>query len=175
MLKIFINTWGNYNENGADGGRWVNLPMDEDELEAELESIAEAMGDHDPEFAIHDYEWENYHIRDINELESIHKLNEELQELAELDDYDMEEALAAVEAWGYSLEEAISKQSQGYFILYRNMDLYDVAVELADEMMHCYGNKEVPEIFTRYFDYNAFARDLGFDGYTETDFGVIVE
>ena len=33
MLNIFINTWKNYNENGADGGEWVTLPMKADELE----------------------------------------------------------------------------------------------------------------------------------------------
>ena len=173
MLRILVNTWGNYNTNGADGGKWIDLPMDEDELEETLESIAESMGDHDPEFAIHDYEWENYHIRDISEYESIHKLNEELEELASLQDWEMEEALAAVEAWGYSLEEAISKQSRGYFTLYRNMSLEDVAEELVNE---CYSpDTPTAEFFARYFDYEAFARDLGFDGYTETDFGVICE
>ena len=55
MLNIFVNTWGNYNENGADGGEWITLPMDADDLQAELERIAENMGDQDPEFTIHDY------------------------------------------------------------------------------------------------------------------------
>jgi hypothetical protein len=32
MLKIYLNTWKNYNENGADGGKWIELPADEDEL-----------------------------------------------------------------------------------------------------------------------------------------------
>ena len=36
MLNIFINTWGNYNENGADGGKWIALPMDANELEETL-------------------------------------------------------------------------------------------------------------------------------------------
>ena len=57
MLNIFVNTWGNYNENGADGGEWITLPMDAEELEEVLENIAAAMGDNDPEWAIHDYEW----------------------------------------------------------------------------------------------------------------------
>lgn len=33
MLNIFVNTWGNYNENGADGGEWITLPMEPEELE----------------------------------------------------------------------------------------------------------------------------------------------
>ena len=39
MLNIYVNTWGNYNENGADGGEWITLPMDPAELEEVLENI----------------------------------------------------------------------------------------------------------------------------------------
>ena len=55
MLNIYVNTWGNYNEHGADGGEWLTLPMDADELADALARIAERMGDEDPEWAIHDY------------------------------------------------------------------------------------------------------------------------
>ena len=55
MLNIFVNTWGNYNANGADGGEWITLPMEAEELEEVLNNIAAAMGDKDPEWAIHDY------------------------------------------------------------------------------------------------------------------------
>lgn len=30
-IRIFLNTWKNYNENGADGGFWIDLPCDIDE------------------------------------------------------------------------------------------------------------------------------------------------
>ena len=36
----------------------------------------------------------------------------------------------------------------------------------------CYN---LPEFALRYFDYEAFARDLSFDGYTETKYGVILD
>ena len=49
MLKLFVNTWGNYNENGADGGQWINIPMEEDDLRETLERIAESIGDRDKE------------------------------------------------------------------------------------------------------------------------------
>ena len=45
MLNIYVNTWGNYNENGADGGEWITLPMEPEELEEVLENIAALMGD----------------------------------------------------------------------------------------------------------------------------------
>ena len=61
MLNIYLNTWGNYNENGADGGEWITLPMDEDELAEVMEKIADAMGDEDPEWFVNDYEWTCVH------------------------------------------------------------------------------------------------------------------
>ena len=79
---------------------------------------------------------------------------------------------AAIDAFGYSLEEAIDKQQRGYFTFYAGMTLEEVAEELVNE---CYFTRDTPDIFTRYFDYEAFARDLGFDGYSETEYGVIVE
>lgn len=53
------------------------------------------------------------------------------------------------------------------YTYYAGMTLSDVAYWIVDE---CY---DLPEIAKRYFDYDAFARDLGFDGYSETENGVI--
>ena len=170
MLNIFVNTWGNYNENGADGGEWITLPMDADELEETLNKIAAAMGDNDPEWAIHDYEWTTeIEPREISELESISKLNEELQELDGLDEWNQKEIAAAMEAFGYNFAEAYERQQRGCFIFYAGQDLEEVAEELVNE---CYN---LPEFALRYFDYEAFARDLSFDGYTETAHGVILD
>lgn len=173
MLNIFINTWGNYNENGADGGRWVTLPMDADELAATMDDIATAMGDNDPEFFINDYEYTTeIELDDIGEMDNIIELNERMQELESLDEYEIEEIAAAVEAFGYTFGEAYDRQQRGYFIFYRGQDLSDVAYVLVNE---CYFTKDTPDILTRYFDYDAFARDLSYDGYTETKYGVICD
>lgn len=174
MLNIYVNTWGNYNENGADGGKWITLPMDRDALEAELKKIAAAMGDNDPEWAIHDYEWttEIEELFSVSEHDNITELNGRLQELEELEEWELEEVAAAMEAFSYDFLEAVDRQQRGYFTLYRNMDLTEVAEELVNE---CYFTKDTPDIFARYFDYEAFARDLSFDGYTETKYGVIID
>ena len=170
MLNIFVNTWGNYNENGADGGEWITLPMDAEELKEALNKIAAAMGDHDPEWAIHDYEWTTeIEPREISELESITALNEELQELDGLDEWDQKEIAAAMEAFSYSFQEAYDRQQRGCFIFFADQDLEEVAEEIIND---CY---DLPKFALRYFDYEAFARDLGFDGYTETSHGVILD
>lgn len=171
MLNIFVNTWGNYNENGADGGEWITLPMDEDELEAKMVELAEALGDEDPEYAIHDYEWTGeIELGEVHEMDSIVTWNERCQEAASLKEYELQEIAAAMEAFGYDFAEAMERQQRGCFIFYPDQDLDDVAYELAEEMLH-----GQPEVLTRYFDYEAFARDLGFDGYEETKYGVIFD
>lgn len=173
MLNIFANTWGNYNENGADGGKWITLPMDADALEEELKTIAAAMNDNDPEWAVHDYEWTtDIDLFDVSEYENILTLNEKLQELESLEEWELEEVAAAMEAFSYDFLEAVDRQQRGCFTLYRNMDLTEVAEELVNE---CYFTKDTPDIFTRYFDYEAFGRDLRYDGYTETKYGVIID
>ena len=173
MLNIYVNTWGNYNENGADGGEWITLPMEAGDLEKTLDRIAENMQDFDPEFFINDYEYTTeLELREISEHENITELNAWIGELDSLNEWDQKEIAAAMEAWGYSFEEAMDKQQSGYFTFYPNMDLNEVAEELVNE---CYFTKDTPDILTRYFDYEAFARDLGFDGYEETSLGVIVE
>ena len=170
MLNIFVNTWGNYNTNGADGGEWITLPMDTDKLEEVLENIAEAMGDEDPEWAIHDYEWTTeIEMDEISEYENIHDLNEKCQDICKLEEWESEEIAAAIDAFGYSFDEAMDRQQRGCFIFYPGRDLEEVAEEIIND---CY---DLPEFALRYFDYEAFARDLSFDGYTETKYGVICD
>ena len=169
MLKLFVNTWGNYNENGADGGQWINLPMEEEDLRETLERIAESIGDRDPEWAILDYEWTGIEFGKVSEYDSIIPLNETLTRLSDLESYEQEEVAAAIEAWEYSLEEAIDRQERGCFIFYPGMDMEEVAEELVND---CY---DLPDFALRYFDFAAFARDLRFDGYEETAFGVILD
>ncbi len=170
MLNLFVNTWGNYNENGADGGQWITLPMDPDELQEVLENIAAAMGDHDPEWAIHDYEWESdVELGDVHEMDSIKEWNERCQEAYDLEEWEAEEIAAAMEAYGYTFPEALERQQRGCFIFYPGRDLEEVAEDLINE---CY---DLPEFALRYFDYEAFARDLSYDGYTETKYGVILD
>lgn len=172
MLNLFVNTWGNYNENGADGGQWITLPMDPDELQEVLENIAAAMGDNDPEWAIHDYEWETeIEMDEISEYANIYELNEQCQEIDGLKEWEAEEIAAAIEAYGYTFAEAMERQQRGCFTFYPGQDLEEVAQQLADE---CY-LYNAPEFLARYFDYEMFARDLSFDGYNETKYGVICD
>jgi antirestriction protein len=144
--------------------------MDPDELAEVLENIAETMGDQDPEWAIHDYEWEtDFELGDVHEMDSITDWNDLCNDAYSLEEWEAEEVAAAIEAYGYTFREALERHERGCFIFYQGRDLEEVAEEIIEE---CY---DLPEFALRYFDYEAFARDLSFDGYTETKYGVICD
>lgn len=160
MLKIFVNTWGNYNVNGADGGRWIDLPMDPDDLAEMLESIADAMGDNDPEWTIHDYEWsDSFDGGEISEYANIEELNEYAQQLEDLDKWDLETYAAAVEYWG---REYVDIDDIGDYNLYSDIqDNYDLGYYWAVES-GCYDLSGMGNL-ANYFDYEAFGRDINLE------------
>jgi len=164
MLNIYINTWGNYNKNGADLGEWVTLPMDESDLEAKLEEIAERMNDDDPEYCVHDYEWTTeIEGRKIGENESIIELNEYVQSLDDLDEWEQKVYAAAVEYWG---GEYIDVDDLDEFCLHPSIeDEYDLGYYWAVES-GCYDLGKMGNL-ANYFDYEAFGRDINL----ETDGG----
>ena len=163
-IAIFLNTWGNYNENGADGGHWVNLPCD---LEAEYKKLAAATGERPEEMEpfINDYD-SDINGLDINEYADINELNDLAAELENMDEYDREKLAAYIETQGGTIREAIDHLDRCEY--YSGATLDDLAADFADEML-----RGCPDFVSRYFDYDAFARDLGLDGYTETENGVI--
>ena len=157
MLRIFINTWGNYNENGADGGEWVQLPIDADELDEKMNALAEAMGDLDPEWFINDYEWTiDDSLRKIEENEDIFELNEEMEKLDELDDYEQKILMAAVQVWGY---EYIDIDDLDDYCLYENIETdFDLGYYWIEES-GCYDLNKMGNL-KNYIDYEAFGRDV---------------
>lgn len=165
LISVFLNTWGNYNENGADNGFWVKLPCD---LDAELEKLAESTGEEVDEMEVFINDTEiNINGLEIGEYDNIEELNELAAQLESLDEYDLEKVGAIIEAYGAELQEAIENIDN--YTYYSGMSLEDVAYELVESRYN------LPEFALRYFDYEAFARDLGFDGYTETENGVICQ
>lgn len=158
MLKGFITNLGKYNE-GELVGEWITFPISEEELEDVLLRIG--INEEYEEFFFTD--WECEFDTGLGEYESLAQVNE----LAEqLEAADIEVVKAIIEATGYSLEYALDHADD--YVFYEGMSLEDVAYEIVEE---CY---DLPEIAQRYFNYEAFARDLGFDGYVEVDGGVIV-
>ena len=170
MLNIFVNTWGNYNVNGCDGGEWITLPMDADELEAALDRIADNMGDFDPEWAIHDYEWTcDWEGFEISEYDSIEEINDFCQQLSELDDYESKVYAAAVEYFG---KDNVEIDEIDNFNLYTDiLDNYDLGYYWAVES-GCYDLDKMGYL-ANYLDYERIGRDIAIEscgGFTSYGF-----
>ena len=159
MLNIFINTWGNYNENGADGGEWITLPMDADALMETLDRIAENMGDLDPEFFVNDYEYTTeMDLREIGEMENISDLNDEMQRLEDLSKWEQETYCAALEVWGSDVDP----ENLDDYNLYKDItNDYDLGYYWAIES-GCYDVDKMGTL-ANYIDYESFGRDIRFE------------
>lgn len=159
-MKAYVTNLGKYNE-GALIGKCAQFPMDEEQFTKVLESIGVKENSAYEEYFITDYETSYVDAYEaLGEYPSIDDLNE----FAELEEDEEFNALMEV----VSYQEAKEIYENESYTYYAGMALSDVAYEIVNE---CY---ELPEIAERYFDYDAFARDLSFDGYTETENGVII-
>lgn len=158
MIRIYVANLAKYVE-GELKGIWIDLPCDD------LEEQIQEMLDGNEEYAIHDYDTDLEGLT-IAEYDNVHELNE----LAEhLEDYD-DALLAIIESTGYDWKYCVEVYNNGDYSFYPGCNtLEDLAYELVEE--GCFGN--VDDSIRCYIDYEAIGRDLGFDGYTETNKGVI--
>jgi antirestriction protein len=159
-LRGYITNLGKYVE-GELVGKWITFPIDEDELEQVFEDIQ--INDRYEEFFFTDWE-QSDNILHLGEYENIEDVNDAVESIQTLDDYDYTKALAIIDANGLiAVTDSIDLDD---YIFYQDMSLTDVAYELVEDM-------GLPEFAERYFDYEAFARDLGFENFSETSYGTL--
>jgi antirestriction protein len=166
IASIFITDLAAYNA-GELRGEWVDLPCDCDELDEIIDRIS-CGGEH--ELFITDWESDLDGL-EIGEYENITELNERLQALDDLDEYEKDIAAAILEAGAArDISEAVSMIDD--CILYSECEtLTDLAYELVDD--GSFFGDAIPDNLRNYIDYDAIARDLGYDNYYETSHGVL--
>lgn len=144
-------------------GKWVDLPATEEELE---EAIAYAQTDDCEEVIISDSEG-----IDCNEYSNIFEVNERAEQIEELEEYE-QEILEALINEGYNFEEALDIVQDGDYMYYDNCnDMADVAYQYIEETGLL---NDVPEHLRNYFDYEAYGRDMSYEGhFIATDSGYI--
>ena len=167
ILSIFITNLGKYNE-GELIGEWVDLPCDESEFDEVLERIG-IDGEQYEEFFITDFE-SDYGLT-AGEYDDIYDLNEQAKQLDDLDEWELDIVSALLDN-GYSLNDALDKYDD--VMVYSDCyDMTDVAYQYIEETGMLDG---VPENIARYFDYEAFGRDMSYDGeFIFTDNGNCIE
>lgn len=156
-IRIYLTNLAKYNE-GRLVGKWVDLPLDESDLE---KAVKDVLGT-DEESFVTDYEAP---FR-IEEYENPFELNKFAEQLEELEEYEQEKVYYLLDNIGHDREEALENHED--VIFYPEMTLEDVAYELIEDGV--FG--ELTDTIKGYIDYQKLARDLSIDGYHETDKGV---
>lgn len=162
-IKIYIANLGKYNE-GESVGEWFDLPIND--IAVALKKIGVAPNTYYEEYAIHDYEINIKGLK-IGEYENLKKLNEQVTRLKALDTWDLKKLCAIIEAEALNLGEALEYLKD--YDLYAERSLVDLAAEFVDDGV--YG--AVSPQLKIYIDYQAMARDLAMEDFTETCYGVL--
>lgn len=157
MMKIYLTNLGKYNE-GELVGEWVELPVSNEELQEVFKRIG-INEEYYEEYFITDYECDFY---EVEEYENLDTLNNIASQIEELDEEESKVVKALMSELGYTLDEAIEKVNNGDYTIYNDCDnITDVAYQVIEE---CGYLNNVPDNVARYFDYEAFGRDLGIEG-----------
>jgi len=156
MLKIYLTSLHHYN-NGELRGEWIALPCSN--LQERIDQILAGT----EEYAIHDYESEISHWK-IDEHADPHALNSLCDQLLLIPDYN-HDAISFLLYDGEDMQTIIDDKLYEDVQVYHKQNLKDVAYELVEE--GCFG--KIPDSISNYIDYDAIARDISFDGYTELD------
>lgn len=157
MMNIYLTNLGKYNE-GELVGEWVQLPISDEELQEVFKRIG-IDGKEYEEYFITDYECDFY---EIGEYESLDTLNKIAETLDNLDEEQEQVVKVLMSECGYDLDGAIEKAESGDYHIYTDCnDMTDVAYAVVEE---CGYLDNVPETVARYFDYEAYGRDLGIEG-----------
>lgn len=151
-IRIYVANLAKYND-GILKGAWIDLPA------ADLWGQVQEILGNDEEYAIHDYE-APFSISEYSSLDELNAIAEHID-----NDYDMER-FAYLVSEGYDFDYAFQHYED--VTCYQNMNLEDVAEEMVEEGL--FG--DIADSIKCYIDYSRIARDLGIDGYTETDNGV---
>lgn len=168
-MKIALTNLGKYNE-GFLVYKWLELPATDEEIEETLEAIGiseepDENGNYYEEYFISDYECDFYHV---GEYENLDELNEIAETLDNLEDYEKDIVKALLDD-GYNLEQAMDEKDNCY-TWDDCEDMADVAYKMYEEGLM----GDIPEHLVNYIDWEAFGRDLSFDGHwIKTDNGYI--
>ena len=155
--KVFLNTWGAYNE-GSIGYGWMTPAEARDFIDEDDERDG-------GEWFIADID--NYLGVDFGNLNysNVDDILDSIEALEELEEWELDEVVALMEYLNTDdAQEALDKRDN--YTFYSDIDQYH---DCCDECLE-FGNNELLE---RYFDYDAFHRDCDFDIY-EASNGVCI-
>lgn len=175
-MKILITTEKNEGKQAAFAvyheyytrPKWVELPTDD--LELLIEELKTYFEEEKPRFVMIDWAELGFECNIAKYYYiDLYDVNDFAQWFNDLNVWDKDKFNAIIEAYGAGDFDDLMGHMGNFdnYGFYPGRTLKDVAEHIVDESYN------LPDIAKRYFDYEAFATDLKYDGYYETEWGVI--
>lgn len=158
MVRIYLTNLRKYNE-GYIIGRWVQLPISDEEIAEVLKDIG--INEEYKEYFISDFECDVLGMH-INEYSSIDELNEMADELYDMDEEEVKICSTIMKNENCTLDEAI-EQKDNRLIITLNKNESNIDINLAYSYIEkIYGDVINIDKATlvRYFDFERFGEDL---------------
>lgn len=158
-IRGYIACLGLWNE-GIDRGRWIDFPIDSDELTEVLTAIG--CNAENEEYFFPD--WES--PVKLGEYESVDHVNDIAEHLDEIDEDD-DIIQAILYEYNHDLERGLSILEDGNYTFYDNCDdMGDIARQVIADFncLGCNHSKDI-DLLLRYFDYEAYGHDLEIEGH----------
>ena len=159
MIEAYIDNLGKYVEHDPSGA-WVKFPASQEDIKSLLSKIG-VDGVLYEEIIITDYRANIEGLcRYLSEHENIDELNHLAVLLSDMEDYELEKFVAALDYGEYTSSVA------DLINITHNLDNYDFypGVENEEDLGRWYVEElsmlEVPEHLDNYFDYEAYGRDM---------------
>lgn len=167
IIEAYVTNLGKYNE-GELLGKWIELPIGEEEFEEVLNEIG-VDGENYEEYFFSDYNYNDIENLYLSEHESIEDLNEIAEQLENLSDYELDVFNAITQCFGvgYALEFNIDDYN-----LYTNINDVEELGRYYVEELGSY-NLDKLGYLANYIDYEKYGRDIALEldgGFTDYGF-----
>lgn len=162
IINVYVANLEKY-EDGNLVGDWVSLPIKKKDFRDFLMTIGKPQ-----RIGIHDCYVNNsaFNGLKIEDYKGIQELNKVCKRMERIDPYKVDIFNALYKALGDFNTALDCLESDGY-TFYENMTIEEIAKKRFEE---CFN---IPESLGTRIDYSGLAHDMRYDGYYDTEYGVI--
>ena len=154
-MRGFITNLGKYNE-GYLIGKWIDFPIDKDDLKEVLEEIG--INEEYEEYFFTDFEDNLFGFGEYSSISEINEVTERYEELCRYNDEDVIYALAD----NYSSIDEVENALDNMRVYYNVDDMEDVAKQYVEDTCML---ENIPSNIAEYFDYEKLGDNMEYDGH----------
>ena len=164
IINVSVVNLTEYNISGKLIGGWVSLPIEKSDFKDFLKTIGNPKRIGLNECYVNNSAFNGLKIEDYI---SIQELNEVCKRMERINPYKVDIFNALYEALG-DFNTALDRLESGDYAFYENMTIKEIAKKRLEEYFN------IPSSLGNRIDYSGLAHAMRYDGYYDTEYGVIV-